>query len=148
LRLQLDSVSAGLAGIPSVDTPEITDATAFAHATSELRAKAQSVNEEVVKLFAGSAADLSPAQARESIARLRTALPVAEASRMRLFAGRMTNGNTLGQKEMGETRPGEFLQVMDFVSSGATADSGSDSLRGNAGLCTGEHGQRLWRSGR
>jgi DNA-directed RNA polymerase specialized sigma24 family protein len=105
LRLQLDSVSAGIAGIPSVDAPGITDAVAFAHATSELRAKAQSVNEEVVKLFAGSAADLSPAQARESIARLRTALPVAEASRMRSFASRMTNGNTLGQNEMGEMRP-------------------------------------------
>jgi hypothetical protein len=105
LRLQLDSVSAGIAGIPSVDAPGITDAAAFAHATSELRAKAQSVNEEVVRLFAGSAADLSPTQARESIARLRTALPVAEANRMRSFASRMTNGNTLGQNEMGEMRP-------------------------------------------
>jgi DNA-directed RNA polymerase specialized sigma24 family protein len=105
LRLQLDSVSADIAGIPSIDAPGITDATAFAHATSELRAKAQSVNEEVVKLFAGNAADLSPLQARESIARLRTALPVAEAGRMRSFASRMTNGNTLGQNEMGEMRP-------------------------------------------
>lgn len=105
LRLQLDSVSAGIAGIPSVDVPGITDATAFAHASSELRAKAQSVNEEVVKLFAGSAADLSAAQARESIVRLRTALPVAEASRMRSFASRLTNRNTLWQKEMGEIRP-------------------------------------------
>ena len=98
LRLQLDSVSPGIAGIPPVDAPGITDATAFAHATSELRAKAQLVNEEVVKLFAGSAADLSPEQASESIARLRTALPVAEASRM-------TNGNTSGQNEVGEMRP-------------------------------------------
>ena len=105
LRLQLDSVSANIAGISSVDAPGIADATAFALATSELRAKAQSVNEEVVKLFAGSAADLSPAQARESIARLRTALPVAEASRMRSFASRMTNGNTSGHHEVGEMRP-------------------------------------------
>ncbi|MGD0789016.1 MAG: hypothetical protein ABR898_13605 [Terracidiphilus sp.] len=105
LRLQLDSVSAGIAGIPSVDAPGITDATAFAHAASELRAKAQSVNEEVVKLFAGSAADLSAARARESIARLQTALPVAEASRMRSFASRLTNGNTSGQTEVGEMRP-------------------------------------------
>jgi DNA-directed RNA polymerase specialized sigma24 family protein len=105
LRLQLDSVSGGITGIPSVDAPGITDATAFVHATSELRAKAQSVNEEVVKLFAGSAADLSPAQARESIARLQTALPVAEASRMRSFASRLTNGNTSGQNEVGEMRP-------------------------------------------
>jgi len=104
LRLQLDSVSADIAGIPSVDVPGITDATAFADATSELRAKTQSVNEEVVKLFAGSAADLSPAQARESIARLRTALPISEASRMHSFASRMTTGNTAGQKEMGEMR--------------------------------------------
>jgi hypothetical protein len=104
LRLQLDSVFAGIAGIASVDAPGITDATTFAHATSELRAKAQSVNEEVVELFAGSAADLSPAQARESIARLRTALPVAEASHMHSFASRLTNGNTSSQNEVGEMR--------------------------------------------
>jgi hypothetical protein len=104
LRLQLDSISTGIAGIPSVDVPGITDATAFAHDTSELRAKAQSVNEEVVRLFAGSAADQSAAQARESISRLRTALPVAEASRMHSFASRLTNGNTSGQNEVGEMR--------------------------------------------
>jgi DNA-directed RNA polymerase specialized sigma24 family protein len=105
LRLQLDSVSPDIAGVPTVDAPGITDATAFVHATSDLRAKAQSVNEEVVKLFAGSAADLSPVQASESITRLRSALPVAEAGGMRSFARRMTNGSTSGQKEVGEMRP-------------------------------------------
>jgi DNA-directed RNA polymerase specialized sigma24 family protein len=105
LRLQLDSVSASIAEIPSVDAPGITDATAFAHATSQLRAEAQSVNEEVVKLFAGSEADLSAAQAKQSIASLRTSLPVAEANRMRAFASRLTYRNTSGQNEVGEMRP-------------------------------------------
>jgi hypothetical protein len=105
LRLQLDSVSAGTAEFPSADAPSIADPTAFAHATSELRAKAQSVNEEIVKLFAGSAADMSPAQARESITRVQNALPVSEASRMHAFASRLTNRTTLGQNEMKEMRP-------------------------------------------
>jgi hypothetical protein len=101
LRLQLDSVSAGIAEIPSVDAHGIVDATGFAHTSSDLRAKAQSVNEEVVKLFAGSAADLSAAQARESIARLRAVLPLVEANRMHSFASRLTNR---GQNEVGEMR--------------------------------------------
>jgi hypothetical protein len=105
LRLQLDSVSAGVAGIPAVDAAGISDARAFAHATSQLRARAQSVNEEVVKLFAGSQADLPAARAQETIARLRTALPVAEANRMHAFAGRLANRNAAGQNEVGEMRP-------------------------------------------
>jgi hypothetical protein len=63
------------------------------------------VNEEVVKLFAGSAADLSAAQTRESIARLQTALPVADANCLHSFASRLTNRNTSGQNEVGEMRP-------------------------------------------
>jgi DNA-directed RNA polymerase specialized sigma24 family protein len=105
LRLQLDSISAGVAGIPAVDAPGITDATAFARSTSELREKTQSVNEEVVRLFAGSAADVSAAEAREAIARLRTTLPVAEADRMHSFASRLTSRNPSGQNEVGEMRP-------------------------------------------
>jgi len=101
----LDSVSAGVAGIPAVDAAGISDARAFAHATSQLRARAQSVNEEVVKLFAGSQADLPAARAQETIARLRTALPVAEANRMHAFAGRLANRNAAGQNEVGEMRP-------------------------------------------
>ena len=105
LRLQLDSVFPGITGTPSVDVQEIKDAAAFARATSELRLKAQSVNEEAVGLFAGSAAGLSAAETRESIGRLRTALPVAEANRMHSFAGRLTNRNTSGQDEVGEIHP-------------------------------------------
>ena len=105
LRLQLDSVSAGVAGIPAADFREIADPEAFVHATSELRVKAQMVNEKVVELFAGNSANLSAAQARESISRLQTTLPVAEASRMRSFANRLTNRNPAAQNELGETRP-------------------------------------------
>jgi hypothetical protein len=105
LRLQLDSAFPGIAGTPSVDVQEIKDAAAFARATSELRLKAQSVNEEAVGLFAGSAAGLSAAETRESIGRLRTALPVAEANRMHSFAGRLTNRNTSGQDDVGEIHP-------------------------------------------
>jgi DNA-directed RNA polymerase specialized sigma24 family protein len=105
LRLQLDSVSAGLSDIPSVDARGVEDASAFARASSDLRAKAQSVNEEVVKLFAGSAADMPAVQTRESIARLRAALPVAEASRMHSFASRLTNRNGSRQNDVGEMRP-------------------------------------------
>jgi hypothetical protein len=105
LRLQLDSISMDAGAIPAADAPEITNATAFAHAASELRLKAQSVNQDVVNLFAGSAVDLSPGQARESIARLRTALPAAEATQLRSFASRMTRGNPSRQNEVGEMRP-------------------------------------------
>jgi hypothetical protein len=105
LRLQLDSVSAGITAIPAVDSHGIADATAFARTSSDLRAKAQSVNEEVVRLFAGSAADLSAAQARESIVRLRAAMPLAEANRMRSFATLLTSRDPSGQKEVGEMHP-------------------------------------------
>ena len=105
LRLQLDSVSAGISEIPPVDARGVADATAFARTSSDLRAKAQSVNEEVVKLFAGSAADMRAAQARESIARLRAALPLAEASRMRSLANRLAKRNASQQNDVGEMRP-------------------------------------------
>jgi hypothetical protein len=105
LRQQLDSISIDSGAFPSDDAPEITNATTFAHATSELRSKAQSVNEDVVKLFAGSTAELSPRQARESIARLQTALPSAESTQLRSFASRMTRGNPSRQNELGEMRP-------------------------------------------
>jgi hypothetical protein len=99
LRLQLNSISAGIPGLSSVDTHGIADATAFARTSSDLRAKAQSVNEEVVKLFAGSVASLPDAQVRDSIARLCATLPLGEANRMRLFAGRLTNRE---QNDVGE----------------------------------------------
>ena len=105
LRLQLDSVSAGIAATPSVDSHGIADATTFARSSSDLRAKAQSVNEEVVKLFAGSAADLPAAQARESIARLGAALPLDEADRMRSFAARLSSRDASGQNNVGEMHP-------------------------------------------
>ena len=105
LRLQLDSVSAGIAEVPNVDSRGIGDATAFAHNSSDLRAKAQSINEEVVRLFAGSAANLPAAQVRESIARLRAAMPLAEADRMRSFATRLTGQDASGQNGVGELHP-------------------------------------------
>ncbi len=105
LRSQLDSVSAGISEIPSLDVRGVADATAFARSSSDLRAKAQSVNEEVVRLFAGSATDMPTAQARASIARLRVALPLSEASRMHSFASRLTNGNASRQNDVGEMRP-------------------------------------------
>ena len=105
LRLQLDSISVDIAPIPSVDSHVIEDATAFARTSSDLRAKAQFVNEEVVKLFAGSAADLPTAQVRESIARLRAALPLVEAARMSSFAARLTSRDASGQNDVGEMHP-------------------------------------------
>ncbi len=105
LRLQLDSVSARIVEVPSVDANGIADATGFARTSWDLRAKAQSVNEEVVKLFAGSTADLSTVQARESIDRLRAALPLAEADRMRSFAARLTSRDASGHSELGEIHP-------------------------------------------
>jgi hypothetical protein len=105
LRSQLDSVSTGISEIPSLDAHGVADATAFARTSSDLRAKAQAVNEEVVKLFAGSATDMPAAQVRESIARLRIALPLSEASRMHSFASRLNNGNASRQNDVGEMRP-------------------------------------------
>jgi len=105
LRLQLDSVSVGTSGIPSVDALAIADAGAFVRASSDLRIGTQSVNREVVELFAGSAANLPAAQARESIARLRGALPMGEASRMHAFASRLASRNPDTQSNVGEMQP-------------------------------------------
>ena len=105
LRLQLASISAGIAGIPSVTPREIADASAFARTSSDLRAKAQAVDKEVVKLFAGSAADLPATPMRDSINRLGADLPLGEADRMQSFASRLTNRNASGQNAMGEMRP-------------------------------------------
>jgi hypothetical protein len=102
LRLQLDSVAAGVDGIPSVDVHGIADASTFVRAASDLRVRMQSVDEEVVELFAGSAAIPPPAQAHDSIARLRAALPVAEASRMNSFASRLVSRNPSARNDVGE----------------------------------------------
>lgn len=104
LRLQLDSISADIATIPPVSSHGIADANAFTRSSSELRVRAQSVNEEVVKVFAGSAAELPPAQARASIVRLRDALPLPEADRMRSFAARLAIRNAPGQNDVGEVQ--------------------------------------------
>ena len=103
LRLQLNSISAGIAQVPSVDAHAIGDAAAFVRATSKLRVETQSANEQVVELFAGSAANLSPEQIQESINRLQVLMPVAEASRMNLFASRLFD--PAAQNEMGEMHP-------------------------------------------
>ena len=102
LRLQLDSISAGIAGIPAVDTPGIADAAAFIRATSELRINTQAVNAQVVELFAGSATNMTQARAQDALARLRSALPMAEANRMNLFASRLANSNPAAQSDVGE----------------------------------------------
>jgi DNA-directed RNA polymerase specialized sigma24 family protein len=104
LRLQLDSVSAGVAEIPPADSLAIADAAAFVRATSDLRMRTQSVNREVVELFAGSAAIRSSEEARESIVRLRGALPVAEASRMSAFASRLASQDAAARNNLGEMR--------------------------------------------
>ncbi len=103
LSFQLDSISVDSMKIQSISTHEITDAAAFARATSELRSKAQLVNEEVVELFAGSAEDLSTSQARDSIAQLRAALPSTEASSTHAFANRMASYGASAQIEPGQT---------------------------------------------
>jgi len=105
LHLQLDSISAGLAEIPSGDTRGIADASAFVLAASELRMRTQSVNREVVELFAGSAANLPPAQAQQSIAHMRAELPFAEASRVSSFANRLAGRNAPSQSDLGEMPP-------------------------------------------
>jgi DNA-directed RNA polymerase specialized sigma24 family protein len=105
LRLQLDSISTGIAEVASVDKLAIADATAFARTSHDLRAQAQSVNEEVVQLFAGSPADLPATQVRDSIAHLCATLPFGEANRMQSFATRLTNRNASGQNALGEMLP-------------------------------------------
>ncbi len=102
LRLQLDSLSPAVTEVPAVDTRGIADVPVFARTSSDLLAKTQSVNEEVVKLFAGRAIDLPVAQARQSIAQLSATLPLDEAKRMHLFASRLTNRQ---QNEAGEMHP-------------------------------------------
>jgi DNA-directed RNA polymerase specialized sigma24 family protein len=102
LRLQLDSVSAGVAGIPFADAHGIADATAFIRATSELRTRTQAVNAQVVELFAGSAANMAPAQAQDSLSHLRSALPVVEASRMNSFASHLESSSQASQSDVGE----------------------------------------------
>jgi hypothetical protein len=104
LRVQLDSISAGIAEIPPVDSFALADAAAFVRATSDLRMRTQSVNREVVELFAGSAANLPSEEAKESIVGLRGALPVEEARRMSSFASRLANRNAAAQNNMGEMR--------------------------------------------
>jgi len=99
LRLQLDSLSPSIPKIPPVDARGIADAPAFTRTSSDLLAKAQSINQEVVNLFAGSTIDLSAGQTRQSIAHLRADLPLDDANCMRLFAVRLTN---LQQNEVGE----------------------------------------------
>ncbi len=101
LSLQLDSVSTDINEIPFVDAHGITDAAAFVRATSDLRSRAQSVNEQVVELFAGSAANVSPTDARDSIARLRGALPVVEARRLSLFADLLEARIPSAQRDVG-----------------------------------------------
>jgi hypothetical protein len=99
LRLQLDSLSSSIPEIPPVDARGIGDAPAFTRTSSDLLAKAQSINREVVDLFAGSTIELSTAQTRQSIAHLRADLPLDEANRMHIFASRLANGQ---QGEVGE----------------------------------------------
>lgn len=99
LRLQLDSLSPSIPVFPSVDAPRIDDSPAFARTSSNLLAKAQSINKEIVELFAGSTIDLSPKQTRQSIVHLRADLPLDEANSMRLFASRLT---TRQQNVVGE----------------------------------------------
>ena len=102
LRQLLDSVAAGTSAIPPVDASGITDALAFARATSDLRTQTQAVNEVVVELFAGSAVNQSPAEASDSIARLRATLPVVEASQINSFASRLVRRNSQAQSGAGE----------------------------------------------
>ncbi len=99
LRRQLDSLSPSIPEIPSFDARGIGDAPAFTRISSNLLTKAQSINKEVVNLFAGSTIDLSATQTRQSIAHLRADLPLDEANRMHLFASRLTNRQ---QNEVGE----------------------------------------------
>jgi DNA-directed RNA polymerase specialized sigma24 family protein len=102
LRLQLNSVAASSSSIPSVDVLGIADAAQFVHATADLRIKAQSVNEEVVKMFAGSTANMPPMQAKESMARLQTALPIVEVGRIHSFSGQLVIRNSSTQNDVGE----------------------------------------------
>ena len=102
LRLQLDSVSTGINEIPSLDAHGIADGAAFVRATSDLRAKTQSVNEQVVELFAGSAASIPPTLAQDSIVRLRGALPVIEARRVSSFADRLEARIPSAQNDVGD----------------------------------------------
>jgi DNA-directed RNA polymerase specialized sigma24 family protein len=102
LRLQLDSVSAGTAAIPVVDAIRIDDPAGFARATSDLRARTQSVNEDVVGLFAGSAASLSPAEANASMTRLRANLPTVEAGQINSFASRLVRRDSPARSDLGE----------------------------------------------
>ena len=104
LSRQLASVSPGIAGTPSIDANGITDTAAFARTSSELLVKTQLVNEEVVRLLAGSAADVTPAQARDSMDRLQEEIPVAEVTLMRSFASRLAGRNASQQNEIGEIR--------------------------------------------
>ena len=105
LRLQLDSVSAGTAAIPVVDAIRIGDPAAFVRAASDLRARTQSVNENVVELFAGSAVNVSPAEANAAMNRLRANLPTFEAGQINSFAGRLANRNSPVQSDVGEIQP-------------------------------------------
>jgi hypothetical protein len=102
LRMQLDSISAGINGIPVVDARGIANSAAFARATSDLRAKAQSVNEQVVELFAGSAASVPQPEAQDSILRLRETLPFLEARRVSLFADWLATRIPAAQNDVGE----------------------------------------------
>jgi len=102
LRLQLAAVSANIGGIPSADAQRIADGPAFVHASSDLRISMQSVNAQVVELFAGSAVSTAPAQVQDSLLRLQSALPLSEASRMNSFASHLAASNPGRLNDVGE----------------------------------------------
>jgi hypothetical protein len=60
------------------------------------------VNEQVVELFAGSAASIPPTLAQDSIVRLRGALPVIEARRVSSFADRLEARIPSAQNDVGD----------------------------------------------
>ena len=102
LRLQLRPISAGIVEVPHTGAGEISDASTFVRTAAELRSKAQAVNEQVVKLFAGSAADLSATQLHESLARLCANLPLIEANYMEAFANRLSLEDPSRRDDLGE----------------------------------------------
>ncbi len=104
LGRQLDTMFPDVTETPAAEQKAIAigidDPLGFWRAASALRVEAQSVNEQVVDLFAGSKAELSIAQVRSAVGRLRDGLPIAQTGQMQAFANRLAHASD--QNELGE----------------------------------------------
>lgn len=105
LQAQLNQISTGMSDEPLRESNVNVDPATFARSASDLRVKTQSINEQIVELFAGSVVSASPTEAQDALMRLHATLPFGEASRMHSFASRLIASGSTSKNEVGEKPP-------------------------------------------